>query len=269
MSSLRANDCSPARQRAVKSRFIVSASSSSPSPHDFLPLLKTGKWFSSICPTLQQRLLDGAILRSLRDGERLFSRGGPPCGLYAVLDGVLQVSAVGGQADNTRETILAWVLPSHWMGELSLLDGGPRSHDVAAASPVQLLHVPQHTMARLLLQFPDYWRELARLQSYHLRLLAAMWEDSGLLAAPEQLVRRLLLIADRYQGMHDAIPPQRVLNVSQHQLSLMLAISRQTVNLLLKDLERQGLVRLRRNEIEILDFPGLRAAAMPEPPALS
>jgi CRP/FNR family cyclic AMP-dependent transcriptional regulator len=241
--------------------FILSVSSSF--SHDYLSRLKRGKWFSSIGPALQKQLLDGALIRTLREGERLFSRGAPPCGLYAVLEGVLQVSAVGGQPDNTREAILAWISQAHWFGELSLLDGGPRSHDVAAVSAAVLLHVPQHTMARMLMQTPEYWRELGRLQSYHLRLLAGMWEDVGLLSAPEQLVRRLLLIAERYRGWHDAIPPQLVLNLSQHQLSLMLAISRQTVNLLLKELERQGLIALRRNEIEILNYPGLRAASVP------
>ena len=44
----------------------------------------------------------------------------------------------------------------------------------------------------------------------------------------------------------------------QEQLSLMLAISRQTTNQILKDLESRHLVRVQRGEVEILDLTGLR-----------
>jgi CRP-like cAMP-binding protein len=52
-----------------------------------------------------------------------------------------------------------------------------------------------------------------------------------------------------------------VLHLPQEQLALMLAISRQTTNQILKELEAQGIVRLTYGEIEILDLPRLRQAA--------
>ena len=54
---------------------------------------------------------------------------------------------------------------------------------------------------------------------------------------------------------------RRVIEISQEQLSLMLAISRQTTNQILKDLEAQGIVRLSYGGIEILDRERLRQAA--------
>lgn len=228
--------------------------------HACLPLLLQGKWFTALGPSLQKPLLDAAVVRRLQDGERLFSRGDPPCGLYAVLHGSMQFMAVGGHADNAREGIVATFPEAHWFGELSLLDGLPRSHDVEASGRAVLLHIPQTAMARLTAHYPEYWCALARLQSYHLRTMAMLWEETGLLSAPDRLPRRLLLIASHYHGRHQALPPLRIVNVSQQQLSQMLAISRQTVNLLLKDLERQGLIQLRRNAIEILDFAGLQAS---------
>ena len=49
-----------------------------------------------------------------------------------------------------------------------------------------------------------------------------------------------------------------MIEISQEQLSLMLAISRQTTNQILKDLESRQLVRVQRGEVEILDLAGLR-----------
>jgi CRP/FNR family cyclic AMP-dependent transcriptional regulator len=238
------------------------------SAHIHLPLLQQGKWFTALGPLYQKLLLDAAHLRHLQSGERLFARGAPSCGLYAVLDGGLQFSALGGHPDHTREAIIASIPEAHWFGELSLLDGLPRSHTVSASSRAVLLHIPHAAMARLLARYPEYWCALARLQSYHLRMVAALWEEVGLLPAAERLPRRLLLMAERYHGLHDAILPQRQLRVSQQQLALMLSISRQTVNSLLKELERRGLIGRRRGMIEILDFPGLRAACSGHPPSV-
>jgi DNA-binding transcriptional regulator LsrR (DeoR family) len=47
----------------------------------------------------------------------------------------------------------------------------------------------------------------------------------------------------------------------------MLSTSRQTVNHLLKDLERQGIVRLSYRQIEILDLDRLRRVALAGAPA--
>lgn len=60
-------------------------------------LLMHGKWFRQITPSLQQQLLDAAVIRKLASGERLFSRGDACCGLYAVLDGT--VHAMLSKAD--------------------------------------------------------------------------------------------------------------------------------------------------------------------------
>jgi len=52
---------------------------------------------------------------------------------------------------------------------------------------------------------------------------------------------------------------RRVLAVTQQELALMIGISRQTTNEILKGLEAQGILRVQRGGLEILDLPALRA----------
>ena len=49
--------------------------------------------------------------------------------------------------------------------------------------------------------------------------------------------------------------------MSQEQLSMMVAVSRQTVNQNLKDLESRGVLRLNRGGLEILDLAALQLLA--------
>ncbi|MDX1297320.1 MAG: helix-turn-helix domain-containing protein, partial [Pseudomonas sp.] len=89
------------------------------------------------------------------------------------------------------------------------------------------------------------------------RLAFIALEEMSLLPAAPRLARRLLMMAENYgEG-----EPRRVIHLPQEQLALMLAISRQTTNQILKELEGQGIVRLTYGEIEILDLARLRQAA--------
>ena len=190
-------------------------------------------------------------------GQYLFKRGDPPCGLYAVLDGTLRVSAVNEQG---KEAILSLVEAPFWFGEICLFDSLPRTHDACAVGPCTLLQVPQQALLGILDETPRYWRDLALLMSQKLRLSFIGLEQLSLMPAPVRLAHRLLMIVEGYGDTEHA---KRVLQLPQEDLAAMLNLSRQTANALLKDLQAQGIVRLGYGEIEILDIQRLRQAAHP------
>ncbi|MDB6446623.1 cAMP-binding domain of CRP or a regulatory subunit of cAMP-dependent protein kinases [Pseudomonas sp. NFACC32-1] len=217
-----------------------------------LPLM-AGHWYSHLPVELQSSLLDMARERRLLPGHRLFKRGDPPCGLYAVLEGAVRVGAVNEQG---KEALLSVIEAPHWFGEICLFDGQPRTHDAVCVGPCTLLHLPQAALLALLQAQPVYWRHLALLMSHKLRLTFINLEHLSLMPAPARLAHRLLLIAEGY-GETDAV--RQVLQLPQEQLALMVSLSRQTTNQILKDLQSQGILHLGYGEIEILDIEGLRA----------
>ncbi|MFJ2686063.1 Crp/Fnr family transcriptional regulator [Pseudomonas sp. NPDC087342] len=219
------------------------------------PRLMSGQWFSHLPVSLQDSLLALARVRRLAPGQRLFKRGDPPCGLYAVLEGTVRIGAVSEQG---KEALLSLVEPPHWFGEICLFDGQPRTHDAFGAGPCSLLHIPQSALLKLLDEQPLYWRQLALLMSHKLRLTFINLEQLSLMPAPARLAHRLLMIAEGY-GEID--PPRRVLQLPQEQLASMLSLSRQTTNQMLKELQGQGIIGLGYGEIEILDAERLRALA--------
>lgn len=217
--------------------------------------LLEGHWFSALSANLQTRLLAIAAVRQLDAGQRLFRRGDPPCGLYAVLEGAMRIGAAGY---NGKEALLTLVEPPNWFGEISLFDGQPRTHDAFAEGPTRLLHIPHAAILALLEQQPQHWRDFALLTSHKLRLAFIALEDISLLPAAPRLARRLLLIAQNYGEAGSA---RRVLHLAQEALASMLGLSRQTTNQILKELQAQGVVRLAYGEIEILDLARLQQAA--------
>lgn len=217
--------------------------------------LAAGHWFSHLPIELQRSLLATARLRSLTAGEYLFKRGDPPCGLYAVLEGAVRVSAVNARG---KEAVLSLVEPPYWFGEICLFDSLPRTHNALAMGPCTLLQVPQAQMLEILGEHPVYWRDVALLMSHKLRLSLINIEQISLMSTSQRLAHRLLMIAEGYGEIAQA---RRVLQLPQEDLAAMLGLSRQTTNSLLKTLEQQGIIALSYAAIEVLDLQRLRQAA--------
>jgi CRP/FNR family cyclic AMP-dependent transcriptional regulator len=233
----------------------------------FGALLRAGRWFGNLPDEFQRQLLGAGVVKDLRKGEWLFSRGDLPGGLFAVLDGGIRIT--GGTDANggagAREVLLALVEPPMWFGEIAVFDGLPRTHDAVAAEKSAVLHVPAQALDRILEGEPRYWRELGLLVASKLRLTFLAMEDSAVLPIADRLARRLLMSVERYGEWHDRT--SRVVDLRQQELATMLSTSRQTVNQLLKELEDQGILRLSYRHIEILDLDRLRHAAMAGAPA--
>ena len=221
--------------------------------HPWHSHLMAGHWYSHLPVELQDSLLGMSRVRRLSPGQRLFKRGDPPCGMYAVLEGAVRVGAVN---EHGKEALLSVVEAPHWFGEICLFDGQPRTHDALGVGQCTLLHLPQAALLAFLEEQPRHWRHLALLMSHRLRLTFISLEHLSLMPAPARVAHRLLLIAE---GYGETEPARRVLPLPQEQLALMLSLSRQTTNQILKDLQGQGIVRLGYGEIEIVDIERLRA----------
>ena len=222
-------------------------------PRDYRELLRTGRWFAALPDELQSQLLDAAVLRSAGAGERVVGRGDEASGLYAVVDGAMRLS---GQSDAGREVLHMVVEPPSWFGEMSVIDGLPRTQDVTADVASELLHVPQRALEAILGAEPRYWQHIAILMAHKLRLAMLALEDVAQVPARVRLARRLAMLIE---GYGDHTHPRRTVELRQDQLAMMLNVSRQTTNQLLKELEALGLVKLNYGEIEIIDADALRA----------
>ncbi|MCC9595201.1 Crp/Fnr family transcriptional regulator [Rubrivivax sp. JA1055] len=226
---------------------------SPPPAADWAPTLRAGAWFAALPDDLADHLLAHARVLVLDAGTRLFARGDAPDGLYAVVRGVVRIGAVGAVGDGARESLLAMLEPPQWFGEIALFDGAPRTHDAWAESDCTLLRVAQDDLTRLLAARPQHWQSFGRLLTNKLRLTFAAVEELALLPPTPRLARRLAAMAGGYGAWEGR--SKRVLEVSQEQLGQMLALSRQTVNQALKELEAAGAIRRGRATIEIVD-PG-------------
>lgn len=214
--------------------------------------LQQDPWFSSRSATLQTQLLQQAQIKTLQTRQRLFARGQAFDGIYVVLSGQLRIF---GYPQLDKEALLAWVSVGQWFGEIALIDGLARTHEAVAEQPTRLLWISATTLEKLLMQQPQYWRDMALLVTQKIRLLMQHVEHNTGTSVEQRVLARLLWMIDAHtQGQ-----PLR-LQLSQQQLAELLAVSRQTVNGCLKQFEQNGWISLGYRCIEVQDLAALQHA---------
>ncbi|MPW15543.1 cyclic nucleotide-binding domain-containing protein [Paraburkholderia sp. CNPSo 3157] len=224
-------------------------------PPEFVALLERSAWFRGAPDALRMQLLELGRTRRAPAGQRLFSRGDADDGFYCVLDGLMRIGAANAAG---KEALLAVIEPVNWFGEIALFDGQPRTHDAYAERDTLLFHVPRAALSLMLERNPAFWHPFGLLLTHKLRLAFDAIEEAALLPAAQRVARRLLLMAG---GYGDAGTLRRVLKLPQEDLAMMLALSRQTTNQILRQFETQGALALRYAEIEIVDAQKLSAFA--------
>jgi CRP/FNR family cyclic AMP-dependent transcriptional regulator len=230
--------------------------SRAPLPQGLSQALLSDPWFRTCPASLQEAVLAHSVLRPLQPGVSLFERGTPAEGLCCVVAGALRIGAV--RADGS-ESMLAYLEPYQWFGEISLIDGLPRTHDAVADGATSVLVVSREGLLERLAAEPALWRDIARLACSKLRTVFDVLDEVGQLPLEQRLGRRLWMLAQGYGTRSDA--PRRSIRLAQEQLALMLGVSRQSAHKALHALETRGLIRVHYGEIELVDLDGLRQAA--------
>ncbi|OMG52337.1 hypothetical protein BJN45_13550 [Azonexus hydrophilus] len=218
-----------------------------------LAIIRSGSWFSSLPTGLQGELIAMSRVLRLTHGQCLFARGALADGLFSVIEGSIRITTV---SEDGREAILNFFEAPHWFGEITLFDGNRRTHDAHSEGESCVLHLPLAPLQALLEREPRHWQELGRLLTHKIRYLLTLFDDAALQPAQVRLARRLLAIAEGYgEPKGDAGDSIRI---SQEQLGQMVAVTRQTVNLILRRFEAAGILRIGRSDIRILDLAALR-----------
>ncbi|HEY1541943.1 MAG TPA: Crp/Fnr family transcriptional regulator, partial [Xanthobacteraceae bacterium] len=122
--------------------------------------------FSILPPALADGLIAQASKVELAPDQALFRCGDPCNGCYHVIDGLLKVTV---ELPSRRERILAILGAGGFIGELSLMDGAPRSANVIAIKRATLYFVSRTAFDAFGAAHPEIYRHIADLLARRLR----------------------------------------------------------------------------------------------------
>ena len=203
--------------------------------------------------------------RRFRRGETIFHAGDPGDALFIVASGAVKITIPSDEG--SEPAILTTIGPGGFFGELSLLDGAPRSATAVALEATETHVLRRDAFDELLDTQPGLRRTLLVTLAGEIRRLTAQVEDLHFLDLPGRLARHLLrtlaIGAGRDPTDTDLLVGEGRLPwpYTQAELAGMIGGSRQSVNRLLADLVTEGLVRFDGDELVIPDAGRLALAA--------
>jgi len=187
----------------------------------------------------------------IRSGEHLFREGDAFHALYAVKSGAVKTYTIDNQG---REHVLGF----HIAGELAGLDGihsGRNRCNAVALQTTSVCAVPFARLEQVIHEVPGLQAQMLRIMSRELSASAQLATDH---TAEERLAGFLVGLSKRYTRR--GLPPNLLsLPMPRRDIASHLRLATETVSRLFARFQEDGLVAVRRREVEILDAGALNA----------
>lgn len=170
--------------------------------------------------------------------------------LFFIVKGEVKISR---ESDDGREVILSLLHDSDVFGEMSLLDGMPRSANVTAMEDTELYMIKRENFLELLNQHPKVSIDLLEEITHRLREAGMRIKSLSLNDAEGKVATVLLQIADEKGTIKNGIVEIEKLPF-QHDLANMAGTSRETISRTLHSFAKKGLVELDGSKLRILKY---------------
>jgi CRP/FNR family cyclic AMP-dependent transcriptional regulator len=214
-------------------------------------MLRDSLWAGTLSAAEFEQVLGESYERRLPVGGYGIRSGDPADIWVGVIEGLIKMSV--SQPDGRHSTFTG-VTAGGWCGEGSLLKTGCWRYDAVAVRPTRLACVPRHAFERLVSTNLAFNRFLLRQLNARLSLFIGLVEFDRLLGPDARVARCLASLFDP-----DLYPRAgNFVQLSQEEIGLLAAVSRQRTNESLHRLERDGLLRVEFGGVTVLDVSGLR-----------
>ena len=210
-------------------------------------LLRKIDLFAHLTDRETDAILDAMHERAVARGGAIFHQHDAAGGLHLILTGSVKISRAGRDG---REVIVAVLREGNFFGEMSLIDGQPRSASAYAAQAARLLVLDREHFQRHVLSQPRIVAKLLRELSKRIRAANQSIENLALGSVHDRLFH-LLGHLGRRTPLQDGIGT--VERIPTHQeLAEMVGASRETVTRTLTQMEKKGIISIERRRVTLL-----------------
>jgi CRP/FNR family transcriptional regulator len=195
--------------------------------------------FASVPEALSRPLFVAARPRDLKAGEVLFAAGGDDDGCYLLDRGLLKVTVTSSRGEERTIAILG---PGAVVGELSMIDGGPRSASIVALSDCLLRFTSPEGFAKFMATHPKAYEALVAILAFRLRQADEALAATTFLTVKERVAHALVELAELVGTSSGA--GQIVLHekISLADLAAMAGVARENVSRVMSGWRRRNLL---------------------------
>jgi len=232
-------------------RRITEAMSRVDAVHEAIAVLAAIPYFAGLDSPRLWKLAQSTTRREVGAGQIVFSEGEPCAGLLVVQEGWLKTVKI---SPSGREQVVCVAGPGDLCNEIGVFAGVANPATAIALEPAILWSIPRDTVLQLMEEVPGVAQMVSRGLAQRVLHMQTMVEDLSLRTVEARLARLLLERASD-GTLH------RHRWATQDVMAARLGTVPDVLNRELKKLADQGLIRVARHEIQILNARGLQARA--------
>lgn len=214
---------------------------------------------ADLAPSERRLVLGRTRRHRYAKGETLFHEGDLADTVHFVQEGRVVARRTTPQGDVAAFAVLG---PGEAFGEMAMLaDDHRRSSTIVAIEPVVTLTLGFAEFRRLCNEEPRVQVLLVAMLVQRVDRLSSHLLDALYVPADDRILRSLRDLCAHYGD--GARSDEVTLPLTQVEIAELSGASRPTANRFLRRLERDGVVRLRRGHVTVLDVSALRASGAP------
>ncbi|ORE95831.1 Crp/Fnr family transcriptional regulator [Acuticoccus yangtzensis] len=200
-------------------------------------------------------VMHGRAIRYAR-GERIFQRDDAGDALHVVISGTVKVhntSAAG------REVVLNFLRSGDLVGEIAVLDGGPRTASATMLEPGEIFRIGRRDLLPVLRESPDALTEIISILCEKLRATSDIVE-TNMRKLDARFAGGLMRMCEAY-GRNSPAGIVIDLSANQTDLGAYLGLSRENASRQIAKLARSGILRAEGTTLVVLDETALAQLA--------
>jgi CRP/FNR family cyclic AMP-dependent transcriptional regulator len=228
-------------------------------------------WYLKQCPLFDRVGSDDVSQVEKAGKARRFPRGEP---IYLPADEASSVLLlVSGRAKichltpDGKQSILAFIEPGELFGELAILEHGKRDEYAEAVETSVVVMIPADVIQQLLERCPTVSLGVTKLFGLRRKRIERRLKNLLFLSNRERLTHLLLELAEQY-GARQADGVRLRIQLSHQDLANIIGSTRETVTVVLGELQQEGLVEIGRRRVVLKDLERLAGSVQRSAPLL-
>ncbi|NOX56426.1 MAG: Crp/Fnr family transcriptional regulator [Planctomycetes bacterium] len=164
-----------------------------------------------------------------------------------------------------KEAVLALIEPGELFGELALVEPGQREEFAEAMIPSRVVLIPGEAVRELMEKHPEVSLEVTRLMGLRRRRTERRLKSLLFRSNRERLIHLLLELAEKYgRATSDGLLID--IKLSHQELASIIGSTRETVTVVLGELQAEGYLLIQRRQVILRNLEGLAASLGVSPP---
>ena len=217
--------------------------------------LKNCRLFEHIPAPEIQYLESASRLRNVKRGEAIYLPADPADSVLLLVNGRVKICQITAEG---KQSILSFIEPGELFGELAILGNEQRGECAEAVATSQLVVIPKQELISLMLNKPEVSAGISRIIGQRRQRIERRLRNLLFQSNRKRLIHLLLELVERYG---QTVPEGVRINIKLTHLEManVIGSTRETVTVVLGQLQEEDLILIERRQITILALEKLAA----------